>query len=216
MDNKKTVFIIAGSLIAIFGILMIVYKLTNTSADYSKVTVVRSGDHVTWSPAKKHILVEYSDLQCPACQMMNELLRSYESSTSAHKDIPQKVTLVYRSFPLYQIHPDAFPLAYGAEAAGNQGKFFPMINAIFDDQAKLEQGGVDVNAFLLQKAQAIGLNIDRFKQDMNSPAVKQKVDASLKDGEQVGIDATPTFFLDGQKMEYQSVDQFVQMLSDLK
>lgn len=216
MDNKKTAFIIAGSLVAIFGILMIVYKLTNTSTDYSQVTKVREGDHVAWSPAKKHVLVEYSDLQCPACQMMNELLRSYESSQSAHKDIPQKVTLVYRSFPLYQIHPDAFTLAYGAEAAGLQGKFFPMINAIFDDQAKLEKGGVDVNAFLLEKANAVGLDINRFKGDLNSPSVKQKVDASLKDGEQIGIDATPTFFLDGQKMEYQTVDQFVQMLSELK
>lgn len=214
--NNRTILIIAGSLVAIFAVLWVGYKLTNVTTDYSQVTKVRPGDHVEWSPSRKHILVEYSDLQCPACRLMNELLHSYESTGSSHASIPKNVTLIYRSFPLYQIHPDAFALAYAAEAAGRQGKFFPMVNAIFDAQPQLEAGGVDISAFVLQKATQIGLNIDQFKKDLNSDSVKQAVNASLKDGEQIGIDSTPTFFLDGQKMDYSTTDQFVQALSNLK
>lgn len=215
MNNNKTIIIIAVSIVAVFGLLYGVYALTNTPVDYSQVTKVREGDHVEWSAEKKHVLVEYSDLQCPACRVFNELLRSYESSKSAHADIPKKVTLVYRHFPLYQIHQDAFPLAYAVEAAGRQGKFFQMLNAVFDGQPQLE-GGAEVNAFIQEKAKAVGLDVAQLKKDQNAQEVKSKVESDLADGQKLGIDSTPTFFLDGHKLEFQTVDQFVAILSGLK
>lgn len=212
--KNKTALIAIASIVLLFGFLFAVYKLTSSPTDYKDVMVLTPGDHTTWSPAKKHVLVEYSDFQCPACKAFHDLFASFTASSSANADIPKKVTLVFRHFPLYQIHQNAFELAYGVEAAGRQGKFFPMADAVFKDQAKIEN--IDnVNDFLLAKAKEVGLNIDQFNKDRASKSVQDKVKADLASGERAGIDSTPTFFLDGQKLDIQSVPDFINMLKSL-
>ena len=137
--KNKTPLIIAGSLVLLFVFLFGVYKLTNTTPDYKEVMTLSSTDHVKWSPEKKHVLVEYSDLQCPACKAYHDILSSFEASGSSQVAVPKKVTLVYRHFPLYQIHENAFQMAYGAEASSKQGKFFEMASALFADQENLSK-----------------------------------------------------------------------------
>lgn len=213
--NNKTVLIIIGSLAFIFVFLFAVYKLTSVTTDNKQVMVLTSGDHIKWSPEKKHILVEYSDFQCPACKAFNDMLNSYEASGSPNRDIPGKVTLVFRHFPLYQIHENAYETAYAVEAAAKQGKFFEMANAVFKDQVKLTDNP-DTKGFLLGKAKEAGLNIEQFNKDKDSKEVKQKVENDLGGGERAGINSTPTFFLDGKKLEFQSVQEFAQILKNLK
>jgi len=211
--KNKTPLIIAGSLVLLFVFLFGVYKLTNTTPDYKEVMTLSSTDHVKWSPEKKHVLVEYSDLQCPACKAYHDILSSFEASGSSQVAVPKKVTLVYRHFPLYQIHENAFQMAYGAEASSKQGKFFEMASALFADQENLAKTK-DSKGFLAGKAKAIGLNVEQFKKDMDSQSVKDKVNADLSSGERAGINGTPTFFLDGQKLEFQTPQEFVKILQN--
>ncbi len=213
--NNKSILIVIGSLVGIFAFLYIVFKLTNVTADYSKLMTVTKEDHVKWSPDKKHVLVEYSDFQCPACKNFNDLFNTFEASDSPNGVITKKVTLVFRHYPLYQIHENAFETAYAVEAASVQGKFFEMADAVFKDQAQLTDNP-QTDKFLEAKAREAGLDVAQFNRDRKSEAVKAKVETDLKQGQQAGINATPTFFLDGRKMEIVSIDQFVQTLKNLE
>jgi protein-disulfide isomerase len=213
--NNKSILIVIGSLVGIFAFLYVVFKLTNVTADYSKLMTVTEEDHAKWSPDKKHVLVEYSDFQCPACKNFNDLFNTFEASGSPNGIITKKVTLVFRHYPLYQIHENAFETAYAVEAASAQGKFFEMADAVFKDQAQLTDNP-QTDKFLEAKAREAGLDVAKFNRDRKSEAVKAKVEADLKQGQQAGINATPTFFLDGRKMEIASIDQFVQTLKNLE
>lgn len=212
--KNKTPLIVAGLVVFMFVFLFIVYKLTNVTADYTEVMTIKENDHVKWAPEKKHVLVEYSDFQCPACGAFNELLSSFEASNSANADIPKKVTLVFRHFPLYQIHENAKETAYAVEAAGKQGKFFEMADLVFKEQASLTDNP-NTAAFLSEKARQAGLDIDQFNKDRASDEVKNKVNADLAQGERAGIKATPTFFLDGKKLTITSAQDFIRTLKEL-
>ena len=134
--NLKNILIWIGGLAATFILLFFAYKLTNNpqQSDYSSINLVRKDDHVKWSKENKNILLEYSDLQCPACKSFHDLLKGFESSASADFEITKKVTLVYRHFPLYSIHKNAMTAAYAAEAEGLQGKFWEMIDLQYSKQ----------------------------------------------------------------------------------
>lgn len=212
--NNKTILIIIGSLAFIFVFLFAAYKLTSVTADYKEVMVLSNTDHVKWSPAKKHVLVEYSDFQCPACKNFNDLLNSFEASGSPNADIPKKVTFVFRHYPLYQIHDNAYQTAYAVEAASRQNKFFEMKDAVFKDQVLLTNTS-NTAQFLADKAKSVGLNLEQFNKDKESKEVKNKVDTDLAGGERAGINQTPTFFLDGKKLEVQSIQEFIQILKNL-
>jgi protein-disulfide isomerase len=213
--SKKNTFIIITSVICTFAFLFIVYFLTNQpDKNYAALLTIQKTDYIKWSPEKKHILIEYSDVQCPACQLYHEMLSSFESSKSADFAITKKVSFVYRHFPLYQIHTKAFDTAYAVEAAGKQGKFYEMLDVLFSDQEGIEKT-TNITSFLVEKAKKIGLNETQFRTDFESKTVKEIVDTSLSTGENIGINATPTFFLDGKKLEIQSPNDLKQILKEL-
>jgi len=200
MKNNK-IFLITFSVVLIFVLLYGAYLLLNKEGgNDKKVAPVSSSDHIKWSPEKKHILITYSDLQCPACKTFEEMFSSFESSNSPDIDITKKVTFVYRHFPLYQIHEHAFETAHAVEAASNQNKFFQMLNAVFMKQSELDNAK-DINTFITQTANQIGIESKKLLVDMKSKKVTDKVQNDLSSGEQAGISATPTFFLDGKKLE---------------
>ncbi len=215
MDKQK-ILLIVGSFVALIVVLVVAYKLTNTptSTYFPQTAKLKADDHYTWSPRKKNLLVEYSDLQCPACKAFHALLKTYEASNSANHSITQKVTLVYRFFPLYQIHQNTYASAYAAEAAGRQGKFFPMVDLLFDNQDSWASLS-NPQDYFVGLAQKLGLNTNQFKSDMSSQSVKNRVDEDLNTGNQIGINATPTFFLNGAQLDIQSPEQFTQLLNDL-
>lgn len=214
MNNKNILYSVIAA-VGLFGLLLGAYYLTNGPVKPIKEMItVKKDDHVKWSLSKKHILVEYSDLECPACKIFHELLNSFEASTSPNIAITKNVTLVYRHFPLYQIHTKANESSYAAEAAGAQGKFFEMLDAIFADQESLEKT-TDIQAFLSRKANKIGLQKAPFDEAVKSPATRDRVQRDLTEGEAAGISGTPTFFLDGIKMEYTSAQDFIDQLKQL-
>lgn len=217
--NKNTVIISIVSVIAIFAFLFLVYSATNKSSTsdvvHKEVTSVSKDDHITWSPSKKHLLVEYGDFQCPACKAYHTILKTQiEASGSGMPEVTKNITFVFRDFPLTNIHQHAMEAVQAAEAAGRQNKFYEYGDILFDKQ---EEWAALPSAtdYFMKIAKQLKLDEKKFKADMNSAGVKNKIDSDLSSGTAADVQGTPTFFLDGKKLEdISSFDDFKKILSD--
>lgn len=134
----------------------------------------------------KILLVEFSDFQCPYCAKAHETLKEFMAK---HGD---SVTLVYKHLPLTSIHPNALPAAKAAWAAGQQGKFWPFHNALFENQSQL---GED---FYRATAKSLGLDGAKFDRDRASKAAEAAINQDLELAEKLGIDGTPFFVMNGE------------------
>lgn len=104
--------------------------------------------------------------------------------------------MVFRNFPLTEMHEEAYPAAVVAEAAAQQGKFWEMNSALFDNQDDLG------NALFEQLAKRIGLDTQQFGTDTNKPdAFKEKIDADFEGGVRSGVNGTPSFYVNGEKFD---------------
>lgn len=214
--NSRNIFIWVGGIITTIFLLYIAYSFTNTpqKTDFPEINQLRKNDHAKWSSANKNLLVEYSDLQCPACKNFNDLFKTLEASSSPDFAITKKITLIFRHFPLYQIHKNAFDAGYAAEAAANQGKFWEFIDSLYGKQTRWSESA-NSSDYFLTVAKELKMDIDKFKKDINSQAVKDRVQRDLDEGNKIGVNATPTFFLNGKKIEVNSVDEFKNLLKSL-
>ncbi len=196
--DKKTIIIITVSIVAIIGFLFGAYTMTNKPVviDYPQLKTPREIDHIKWSPAKKQVLIEYSDLQCPACQAYQVLL----NEISKDELIKKNITFIYRHFPLDTIHPNSRSAAHAAEAAALQDKFYEMHDILFDKQSEWSASNSPFD-FYKKYAEAIKLDVAQFEKDYNSSAVKQRVQDDLLSGSEVGVQGTPTFFFNGKKID---------------
>lgn len=217
--NKNIILISVVSILVTFILLFGVYKLINQPVitDFPQTRQIKANDHFKWRVDKdsKNILVEYSDLQCPSCKNAHEVLKTIEASGSADFDISKKVTFVFRYFPLYQIHDKANIAAYAAEAAGIQGKFWEMADLLFENQQSWSTSNDPQKEYFLNYAKELNLDINQFKKDSESSGVKNRVTEDLREAEQIGVNSTPTFFLNGKKVEVNSFDEFKKMLKEL-
>jgi protein-disulfide isomerase len=136
-------------------------------------------DHVR-GPAEAPLLIEYGDFECPYCATMSARLAKPD-----HR-------LVFRHFPVRSSHPRAWPAACAAEAAGLQGRFWDMHDLLFADQGRLE------DPHLWQRAQKLGLDLERFEADRRSDAVRGRVKRDFQSGVRAGVVTTPTVFADGR------------------
>ena len=210
MANKNIFYSILG-IITTFIFLFFVYKLINNSyqsVDFSKINQVKNTDNIKWSKENKNILIEYSDFQCPACRSFHQLLKTFESSSSPNFKLTKNITLVFRHFPLYQIHNNAFISAHAAEAAGKQNKFWQMANLLYENQNQWSKLNNPENYFI-ELAKNLDLNINQFKKDLKSNEIKTKVENNLKEAENMGLNATPTFIFNGKKIDFKSIDDFL-------
>lgn len=139
----------------------------------------------------KVTIVEFSDFQCPACKAANPIMKKVLT------DFAGQVNFVYRHFPLPQ-HKNAVKAAEAAEAAGEQGKFWQMQDKLFEGQEEWAEVG-DPREKFLSYAQELGLDMDKFKTVVDSKKFATKIDRDKGDGLTVGINSTPTFFINGEK-----------------
>jgi protein-disulfide isomerase len=139
------------------------------------------------STSNKILLVEFSDFQCPFCSKSSGILKQFMAK---HKD---KVTLVFKNFPLTQIHPEALPAARAAWAAQQQGKFWEYHDELFANQAKLS------NNFYLDTAKKLNLNLAKFQADYAIADTAILNDFKL--GRTVEVQGTPTLILNGMVVE---------------
>lgn len=199
-----------GSVIAIIAFLFGAYAMTNKTevTEFPVLNTLRANDHMKWSKEKKNIIIEYSDLQCPACQAFHQLLREVAKDDK----ITKAYTFVYRHYPLDSIHPNARNGAQAAEAASKQGKFFEMHDILFDRQSEWTTEKQPLEKFK-GYAKELKLNVDQFEKDFNSKEVKDIIQKDLLSGNDVEVNATPTFFINGKKITNpQSIEEFQKVL----
>jgi protein-disulfide isomerase len=170
-----------------------VFALTKPAPVWTKEDLVTKTAYVKGDANAKTYLVEFSDFQCPACLAVKPYL------DNVLKTYGDKIQFVYRNFPLDQ-HPMAKPAAQAAEAAGLQGKYWEMYTLLFNNQANLSE------AQFPELAKILGLDLEKFSADMKSSAIADKIQADIADGTRFGVNATPTFFLNGKKLELASFD----------
>lgn len=152
------------------------------------------------------VLVEYSDFQCPACGFYYPLLKQLT------EEFGDRVAVVYRHFPLKQIHKNAVLAAQAAEAAGLRGKFWEMHNLLFENQS-IWSKALNPKSTFTEYAKRIGLNEGKFESDLESRDTKNKVDMDYIFGAGLGINSTPTFFLNGRKLiNPRSYEEFKQII----
>jgi protein-disulfide isomerase len=195
--NKTRWIIFIGLCIAILGVLIFVNKGDDAyKGDVSKpITDAAGADHVFGSNDNKVVLIEYGDFQCPACL---NIFPTVKELKTAYKD---QLTFVFRNLPLTNVHPNALAAATAAEAAGQQSKFFEMFDALYENQADWRDKSVsDRGAAFEQLAQSIGLDMNRYKQDLSSKLVSEKINRDRATARTINATSTPTFLLNGQKL----------------
>ena len=192
----------------VLGIIVVVLfggaiLLSNKSAEKNNEGVIVA-DHVKGNPDAGVVLVEYSDLQCPACAafapVVSDTLDQYGDS----------VRFEYKHFPLY-IHPFALNAALAAEAAGQQGKFFEYHDILFERQSQWSNATVPLG-FFVSYAEELGLDTDLFRRHMKSTLLRDKVEQDLEAAEGLGLTGTPTFFLNGERMTIQTYQDFIDQI----
>ncbi|MDP2630175.1 MAG: thioredoxin domain-containing protein [Candidatus Uhrbacteria bacterium] len=159
-----------------------------------EIAVVDASDHVRGNELAQKTLVEYSDLQCPACKAYYPILKDVE------KEFGTTVRIVYRHFPLTQIHKNSLAASYATEAASKQGKFWEMHDMLFEKQ-ELWSSGENVAETFVGYAKELGLDTEKFKTDMGSQDVKDRVKRDMNSGTAAGVPGTPTFFLNGKQID---------------
>jgi len=132
-------------------------------------------------------LVEFGDFECPFCG------QAYPIVQEVKRRMGDSLCFVFRHFPLSQIHPHAERAAEAAEAAGAQGKFWQMHDMLFEHQNALD------DAHLLDYAQAIGLDVNRFASDLAEQTYAPKVREHFRSGIWSGVNGTPTFFINSYR-----------------
>jgi protein-disulfide isomerase len=153
---------------------------------------------VLGDPGAPHVLVVYSDFECPFCKRTAFRLKRFIA------DHPDRVRLYFKHYPLRQ-HRFAMKAAIAAEAARRQNKFWQMHDLIFANADNLDEGTFE------RLASEIRLDIEQFRKDMESPAVKRQVTADRDEGEALGLWGTPFFVLDGKPYDG-SVETLIERL----
>src|SRR5579871_348351 len=169
----------------------------------------RRRDHLRGGPPKPArgrqrgaVVLIYGDYLCPYCRRLRLVLERLR------KAMGERLTYSYRQFPNERVHPGAEFLSLAAEAAGRQGKFWEMHDALFESEPPISP---DAARGL---ARRIGVDMARFERDLADPKLRHRVDEDLAAGRRNGVVSTPTIFVDG--LRYDGAWDFFSMLETLE
>lgn len=160
-------------------------------------------DQVTGNQDSSITLVEYGDYQCPHCAHAHPLVKRLLAERG------NSFLFVFRNFPLQKIHPAAFMAAAAAEAAGRQGIFWAMHDFIFENQKKL------MVKKLPEFAAALELDMEQFLLDIESDVITKKIESDFESGIRSGVNRTPTFYINGEKLTYDTTYESLLKAIDL-
>lgn len=170
------------------------YAMNNSTSSGPKEIVITEQDHVRGTVGAKVTLVEFGDFQCPACAAYEPIVRQVTADNAG------MVQVVFKHFPLTQIHPNALLAAKASEAAGLQGRFWEMHDMLYDKQGEWS-GGLNAREVFIGYATALGLDVKKFTEDLNNKSIEDKIVAEYREGVSLGVRGTPTFFVNGTMIE---------------
>jgi protein-disulfide isomerase len=211
--SKQIKFIIGiiGLIIVVFFIAKSDFKSKEVKkevADVNQTAIleIKENDWAVGPTDAKVTVVEYLDFECEACGAY------YPITTQLKEEYKDSMRFVVRYFPLPG-HKNSKPSAYAVEAAGKQGKFWEMYNILFTNQKNWGEGQVADQNIFEKYAVEIGLDIEQWRKDVASPEVAKRVDDSYKEAMSLGLQGTPSFFLNGKKIANpQGYDAFKKLI----
>jgi NhaA family Na+:H+ antiporter len=161
-------------------------------------------DHIRGGAAAGRLLtiLIYGDYLCPYCRRLRYVLERLRSA------LGERMVYVFRHFPNERAHPGAELTSIGSEAAGRQGRFWQMHDALYSREPSIDEG------ILREIAASLGLDTERFQNDLRDSALRRRIEEDLADGRRNGVTATPTIFIDG--VRYEGAWDFYSMLEALE
>ena len=182
---------ILGGIVIIFGLFVIFAHHSNSSS--SSGTPSQNIEGLGKANVK---LVEYGDYECPYCEEYASVVSQVVS------DEFNNITFQFINYPLTSIHPNAFSAARAAQAAGLMGKFWQMHDALYN-QSNWSQWSTatDPLPYFRTYASELGLNVNTFLNKYNSNQVNNMIQADMTLGNNLNIQGTPTFYLDGKQIQ---------------
>ncbi len=148
--------------------------------------------HIRGDPTAPVVLEEFGDFECRPCSLVWPILETLE------RDYDKRLVVVFREHPL-KMHRFALDAARAAEAAGLQGKFWEMHDTLYRNRATWIPATY-IRPYLNDYAAELGLDLERFKADIDGDEVAKRIAADQDRGDSLGIDRTPVLFLNGEKL----------------
>ncbi len=204
MNSRFSIILISS--VFIFGGILFFSKQDAKSPEGT--SSVQGTSHTKGEGKKKVTLVEYGDFECPACAAYYPVV---EQVFEKYKD---DITFQYKNFPLRQIHKNAMAAHRSAAAADRQGKFWDMYDLLYKNRETWTTQ-TDPTTTFRTYAESLSLDMNKYDSDFKSEAVNAEINADIAAGQKLGVTGTPTFFVDGKKLENpKDVEAFNKAIDD--
>lgn len=209
--NKITWSIFIAVTVGLFALMAVMSSDSQINVNEIDVNTVQIAsaqngqisEHVKGNPDSKIILIEYGDYQCSACATQ------YPITKAVYEEYSDEIQLVFRNYPISNIHPNAKIAAAAAEAAGLQDKFWEMHDILYENQSDWDSTlGNDRIDSLADLANKINLDVDEFKSDISDSSVLAKIKFDQAVAEKAGITGTPSFYLNGEPVNGEDWSDF--------
>jgi protein-disulfide isomerase len=158
----------------------------NQRRAFDLTLAVNPADHMIGPLDAAVTVVEYGDLECPDCKQAAPAVKLLLERFVG------RVRFAFRHYPLEEVHPHALHAAEAAECAGAQGKFWPMHDLLFENQAHMKLGQ------LRSYAERLQLDLPRYDAEMHDHIYLQRIREHVQSGRESGVRGTPTFFVNGK------------------
>lgn len=165
--------------------------LPQVSSDKSEA-LTRSTPNVRGKADSTIKVIEFGDIQCPACAAANPLL------DELYKQYGDRVSFTFRHFPL-PMHANAYAGADAVEAAGEQGKFWDMVTKVYEAQPIWAETS-DPSPTFQKLAEELGLNLEQFDKSYSGKVNRKRIDQDKADGTYLEVPGTPTFYINGEQI----------------
>lgn len=204
--------VVSGVLIAVFALVVVVVAFaTRTSpggsdeeaaSTSSAVSVVREDSHVLSDAGEgAPVLVEFLDFECESCRA------AFPFVEQLRQEFAGELTFVIRYFPIPS-HANAVNAAVAVDAAAQQGKIEEMYTRMYETQTEWGEQQTSKADVFRGFAQEMGLDMEAYDSAVADPATLERVEQDRQDGLALGVQGTPTFFLDGELLQPASTEDF--------
>ena len=213
--NSLISAVLIAAFVVVLGVVLLASRDSGADAaepgktSSSSSRLVRDNSHRLGSPALdgKVTLVEFLDFECESCRA------AYPVVEDLRKQYAGKVTFVLRYYPIPS-HKTAMNAAIAVEAAAQQGKLEPMYKKMYETQSQWGEKQVSQAPAFRGFAQQLGLDLTAYDKAVKDPATKARVELDRGDGQYLGVQGTPTFFLNGKQLNPTSLDDFRASIDD--
>ena len=173
-----------------------------------KLRDVLAEDHVLGNPEAKNTMIAFEDIQCPACKNYEPTLKSFATELKDTK-------VVFRHYPLVNLHKNATAAAYASEAAGAQGKFWEWVGLAYDRQSDWEGDSNPTESFVeIARDAGVG-DLEKFRNDVVNKTYREKVQNDVREATALNVRGTPSLYFNGVPIELAGLDAVKQKVEKL-